>query len=226
MNTKKPLMQFNAFALAPISLFIAKNDIRYYLCGISVKNHPSLPGVLVTATNGASLACWYDKDGFTDEDRIFKVSPDLIKSAKKAHNPALENKIAFVDGRLCLVGMDGGIIIDEYYIQAGNSLIPANYPDYASIIPENKSLSSGVPSCVASWLLDLFAKSANLIHKHYSSMRFYYHNTGEDAQSSKIIVMIEGCDEFIGMVMPLQNGKSKENPLPSHFNFQCGVKEE
>jgi hypothetical protein len=217
----KHTVQFTAEALAPLALFVAKSDIRYYLCGLSVIKHPTDQGVLIQATNGAAIAFWHDKNGFVDEPRIFEITPALVNAAKKAGKGLLaaNTNITLLDGRLCLVVLDqDGEVQKELHIQAGSPVIDAKYPDTRKLFPENSNLISGIAPLINADFLALCVKASCILKgKLFAGLRFY---CDKSTPEGKTVVMIDGMSEFMAMIMPMRDGGVTMPPLPVHFDLK------
>ncbi|HFX3038679.1 TPA: hypothetical protein ACRNK2_004981 [Pseudomonas aeruginosa] len=71
-----------AHYLAAVSLFMAHNDVRYYLNGISIEP-ASQGGVLLIATNGHHIGVMHDPDGWASNKIIISPSKALVAGLKK-----------------------------------------------------------------------------------------------------------------------------------------------
>lgn len=77
----KPIVRFNASFLEPIYRFVAKNDVRYYLCGINVK--PAAEGgVILSATDGHTAIMARDPNGYAFREVTLSVDRSLVRAAK------------------------------------------------------------------------------------------------------------------------------------------------
>lgn len=62
---------------AAAMLFQAKGDVRYYLNGVAIQQHPK-KGVLIVATNGHVCFVAHDETGYVDSDRIVQIEDKTI----------------------------------------------------------------------------------------------------------------------------------------------------
>ncbi|MGU5132845.1 hypothetical protein [Pseudomonas aeruginosa] len=76
------LARAKAHYLAAVSLFMAHNDVRYYLNGISIEP-ASQGGVLLIATNGHHIGVMHDPDGWASSKIIISPSTALVAGMKK-----------------------------------------------------------------------------------------------------------------------------------------------
>ncbi|HBO9211544.1 TPA: hypothetical protein L5D58_006534, partial [Pseudomonas aeruginosa] len=76
------LARAKAHYLAAVSLFMAHNDVRYYLNGISIEP-ASQGGVLLIATNGHHIGVMHDPDGWASNKIIISPSKALVAGLKK-----------------------------------------------------------------------------------------------------------------------------------------------
>lgn len=88
--------------LLAVSHFMAKADIRYYLNGICLRPHP-VKGVMLIATDGHSLAAFYDREGYATRESILRVHPDMAKNLAAVQRHAIPYRFATVAGRPTLV---------------------------------------------------------------------------------------------------------------------------
>ncbi|MBV6308858.1 hypothetical protein KUU12_07455 [Pseudomonas aeruginosa] len=132
------LARAKAHYLAAVSLFMAHNDIRYYLNGISIEP-ASHGGVLLIATNGHHIGVMHDPDGWASNKIIIRPSKALVAGLKKRNACT-----AFIYER-------AGVISDSDWdapdvkqfapfdpgtlISAQLELVGAKYPDWRRPIP-------------------------------------------------------------------------------------------
>lgn len=230
-EAEKITMAFDAAALAPLALFVAKSDMRYYLMGLYVTPHPSKKGVIIAATNGSAMALWYDKDGVADEPRIYELSTGLIASAKKksaVDGIVFKRQVVFMGGRLCVVGTVDGecgagdkyLSGKEYFVQAGKPVIDGKFPDVWRVMPRNGNLEKGLMSAIAAQYMGLVSAAAQLIRPRMAILR-WYHDAGADRSADKdmapAVGLIDGAPEFMAIVMSCKDSGAQSCPLASTF---------
>lgn len=168
-NASVPLA-FTADALPFLALFMAKNDIRHYLNGISIKKHPD-SGVYLASTNGHSMAVWHDKDGHCDRDYILKISPELLAAVKKKKHTAmlplpLERRISMEkSGRLVLGQWGDGELKREIHIQPGTAEIDGTFPDMWRVMPDASKVAEGLHTSIQHEYIKKLAEASMLIKK-------------------------------------------------------------
>lgn len=101
---------------------------RYYLGGVRLERHPSGVGVLMVATDGHLLACFYDRDGTIEGDAIVKVPPHILKAcAKTLKNGKPRTLMLSDDVAEIYEGADS--------LTAKGCLIDGSFPDWRRVIP-------------------------------------------------------------------------------------------
>lgn len=67
---------------AAATIWMARRDVRYYLCGVAIQPHPE-KGALLIATDGHTAAAFHDVDGWCKRDIIVgSISKALIAACK------------------------------------------------------------------------------------------------------------------------------------------------
>lgn len=225
-NTSEALV-FDAKAIAPLALFMARNDIRYYLNGMYVSPHPQ-GGVYIAATDGHRLAVWRDPQGHCDQPRILAISPELIAAAKKKHKaevPFHDKRISYENGRLVLAqwnttdgkAKDGWTptALIELHIQPGKADIDGTYPNMWRVIPKEEDLVPVLHGHMqAQYLKDLGAVSALLGGGKQSWM--WHFSTGAGGNGA-VLTRFSAADNFMVITMPCRGHSSASGPLPDCF---------
>ena len=89
----KFLARVNPRYFAAITLFMAKQDVRYYLNGISIEPHPD-GGALLVATDGHRMAVLHDPDGWCASQFIVgDISRALLLACKAKARKANPNDL-------------------------------------------------------------------------------------------------------------------------------------
>lgn len=81
---KKRRCYFSAKFAHVLSVFMAKQDVRYYLNGMFITPAANKEGVLLVATDGHRMVVIWDKNGYSNGEWICQLSPQAIAAAKKA----------------------------------------------------------------------------------------------------------------------------------------------
>lgn len=133
------LARAKAHYLAAVSLFMAHNDVRYYLNGISIEP-ASQGGVLLIATNGHHIGVMHDPDGWASNKIIISPSTALVAGMKKRNAGT-----AFIYERAGVISDSDWPAPDDVkqfapfdpgtLISAQLELVDAKYPDWRRPIP-------------------------------------------------------------------------------------------
>jgi hypothetical protein len=186
--------------------FAAKEDTRYYLEGIYIEPHQK-KAVLIKATDGHIAAIFYDEEGICETAAIIQIDKEAID---KCRSPDLHlglERSLIVDGpRLSIRDHQ-----DEHYIQPGNCIIDAKYPDIAKIIPPKEKLKPGITGIYAAPLL----ATLNFENKPHQALHFFQ----EEGPEKVLVIRIERMPEFIGFIMPMRPTE-KVDPIPDWLEEQ------
>lgn len=202
---KKPDMQVSARLLSLCLPFMAKLDIRYYLCGFHVRPHPR-GGVLIACTDGHQLGLAYDAEGWADKERILSVLPDLVRHAK-----GREAHVVHTEGERLVVRDLYGV---EKYVQAGRSTIEGKFPDVLKVVPNDPAqLVPGACGNVAAGLLLRVAQAAARAGGRMPGGGSVTHWTKRQDEGGAIVSRFPAEPNFIVVTMPRRDGGDMQ-PLP------------
>ena len=160
--------------LKALLFFAAKNDIRFYLCGIQIK------GEFMVATDGYRLAvCHLPADsgldiiiGRDDIETALKIDP------KNETIEITENTL----GRLSYKPIDG------------------KFPEWKNVIPEKGDTTKSSPiSMNPKYLADFFAVSKILTGKDWDGIQIWQREDHVPA-----VVTIQSADDFFFVVMTMR----------------------
>lgn len=210
-------IEFDAKAVAPLALFVAKCDIRYYLMGLCVMPAPTGEGCIVIGCDGHRLAMWHDPEGKCSRQSVLKLSPAMVAACKKRGKLAGKRTVSLQDGRLVL----SCTIEGEVFVQAGKAEIACEgewrYPDVWRVVPDNKKLVPGLRGYMKLDYLKDIAMAGNLA----SECKFFCvsHYSSDEAGDGAIVSMIDGMKNFIIITMPMRGSTDfpVKNPLPDVF---------
>lgn len=208
-----PSIEFSAQAVAPLAMFKAKDDVRYYLNALCVMPAPHGPGCILVATNGHQLGLWYDAEGECSEQTILAFEKPLIAACQQKGGSG--RKIKFWNERLALVDSDG----NDVFIQAGKPTIEAKYPDIWRIIPTNARLTPGLHGHIATRYLRTIDAAGKIIERQTGNVGVAaYYSVGGDGHG-KIVTLFENCGHFVVVTMPERCREEYPNssPLPLCF---------
>lgn len=193
----KPEIEFTAKAVGPLSLFMAKIDIRYYLNGLCVMPSPDGVGCIIVGCDGHRMALWHDKEGKCSQQTIFKISPALIAACKKRGKSPLSRTVKYIDGRLVLIeGIDG-----ELYIQPGRPEIEGKYPDVFKVVPDPEKLVPGLRGNIQPGYMKSIGEAGKMLSDAHSAVSFY---SGDEAGHAANVAIFDAQDNFMIVTMPMR----------------------
>lgn len=213
-------LKVSGAAVSFVSVFMAHNDIRYYLKGIHMEPAPAdIGGVVLAATDGHALALWHDKDGHVDRPVIAKVTKPLLAACRKAHT-CLE-----CDGkRLAAVRYDPAKaeIRDELYVQPIPLDAPSDreawelgikFPDFMRVIGNVSEYKPGTPDCINVDLLARMyaAKQAGRNQRGKFSRAFEGAVLKQRSPGGGILVQMPYTPEALIVIMPMRGEEVPES---------------
>jgi hypothetical protein len=162
---------------------MAKNDIRYYLCGVHILADEKR-GKFYTATNGHLLGVYHEAwaDGETPFSAELIVPGDVVKALKPAKD-LLANLIQRADGRWAFDGLS-----------ADFTPVDGKFPDWQRIIP--RQVSGEQAHYNYDYLADFNACGREGWGCKYS-VEVY-----QNGLSTALVK--NGCPDFVGAIMPMR----------------------
>ena len=201
-------IKLNALAVKMVIPFMATNDIRYYLNGVSVRSSPS-NGAVIAATDGHKVLAVHDENVKCSEkcDLIIKINKDAVKFLKPDHHIIIDGQTLSITDRNCQV----------VYIQPGDCLIDGKFPRYEGLL----NLAEFQLGFAGGFFLENIKAVMQLCTLPHVTFEFYH--SIEKLEVERSVFM--GCQAqhsrlpFIGAVMPVrQSERTIEFPnwLPSN----------
>jgi hypothetical protein len=187
-------LRVSAKLAALVTPFMATNDIRYYLNGISIRPHPA-GGAVICATNGHVLGAVYDATAVCEHDIILTISAATVAALKARGNANRE--LVLRHGRVAI--MDGA---DEISLQPGNPVIEALFPQYQRVIPPAARLTPGLTghyNAAYVALLDRVAKIACPKAGPLQSVTFF---TVDSKPDTSAVARLAAEPNFVAVLMP------------------------
>jgi len=200
-------LQVNAKYIKALQHCMAKEDIRYYLCGVHIK--ATAAGKFYTATDGHRLAVFHDawRDGETPCECECIIPDNIVKAIKPRGNndavltiePTGTPDVTFGNEHATLSALDGP--------DMSFTCVNGKFPDWSRILPKETSGAAG--SYNWRYLADF-----DRIAKQAYGAKFpcdLYQNGPKTAA-----IVMNGCQDFIGLVMPVRmRNMSKPLELPA-----------
>jgi hypothetical protein len=229
METTKPTIKavFKMIYLAALEVFMARNDVRYYLNGICVKPCEE-GGCMLIATDGHRMMIIRDKDGYASREFIIPNMPRAFsicrtKIPKRSKDLAVSpSTIVIDDSRLYIVNdsyNDNGPHannIGEYEDHLHSAWpfkeIDGKFPDTERVIPRDLTESPDAAVSVNSKYLSDFHKAVERLcgKSHYTTTII------QRGKNSPLIMMVvaPGIEAF-AIIMPMRNGAEENPAIPS-----------
>ncbi|WP_159275218.1 hypothetical protein [Variovorax boronicumulans] len=195
------LARFEARHIAHLAPFMARNDIRYYLCGLCIEKAEQ-GGVYLITTDGHSMAVVYDATGMIEgTDRVVIAMPTALVAAAKRAKP-----IAGLPQQVLLTGKRVRIALDfdcsdagESYVQAGDSLVEGKFPSWRAVTPEFDKLKRGAFTGAEGVNAVYLARCAKLVsNKRFCGLSFW------QAEPRKaVVIQADAVPEMFVIIMPM-----------------------
>lgn len=136
----KFVARFRAKYLPILALFVAKQDVRYYICGFQIEPAPqSVGGVFLTATDGHTAVMIHDPEGSATEKAIVPIPKELLPKVKNDKADKMLGTERFID-----------LTESEMWITSGSDrkkrigvavdLIDGVFPNFSRILPDYSKL--------------------------------------------------------------------------------------
>jgi hypothetical protein len=170
----KDAIEVNALAMKIVFPFIAKDDIRMYLCGANIRPL-DVGGVMIMATDGHRYVIVRDPNGMTEYEINVAVQKDGLKHANSKHTfDVLSNGHAMI--------LDD--VAAQLFVQPGRSLIEGAFPRI-----ENVASVSGYKEGLSGAVNPTYLADALEISSQFGSIRFFTRD-----QDSPLMFVYGGLD--------------------------------
>lgn len=207
-------IKFSAEHLPRVAMFMARQDIRYYLNGIYIEAAEK-GGVYLVGCDGSTMAVIYDKDGMIEgaTSVIMRATPGLISACKKADRKIGNPQVLVVGKRVSVAGDFGQEHTDiEEFVQPGNPWIDGKFPNWKKVLPNFPKLKRGlISSCLNSQYLSRFSK----ITKSRNNMDGI--NFWQESENSGVVVQHLNIPEMISIIMPMRDDAENMRKLFNQF---------
>ncbi|MEX1669109.1 hypothetical protein AB4876_09310 [Zhongshania guokunii] len=222
---------FKMVYLAALEVFMARNDVRYYLNGICVKPC-SEGGVLLTATDGAHLLMIRDKSGFASREFIIPNMSHVLKICKPAQSkkskilsdtPSAividDNRLNIVTESFCKIERaenELGEYQDHLHSAWPFKEIDGKYPDIERILPrETPNIKKATPDPA----VQINSKYLADIHKAMSRLcpkTKYVTTIAQRGKYDPLVVVIGAPDiEAFAIIMPMRYDETENCAVPN-----------
>lgn len=198
-------LKFNSKFVPLVAPFVAKVDIRYYLCGVHVEAAKERPGVYVVGCDGHRMTIAYDRHGMISGDNgkgvTMRMPPAFVTACRARGGQAL----VIAQGKRISVGQDFDQEHEnsETYVMPGNPWVEGNYPDIHRVMPSWIDLKPGFASQVDPRYLADFVKLGKS-----GGVCFWQTNP-----SDPIVVQHTEHPELLSILMPRRSDERDLNKL-------------
>jgi DNA polymerase-3 subunit beta len=220
------LARVNPKYFAAMALFMAKQDVRHYLNGISVEPHPD-GGAIIVATDGHRLAVIHDPDGWCSKQFIVGgIKSPLLTACKQ------RPRLLPCEGPAALwIGTHGSVVARLPAMEAGQkaehqeptdlfgelclyacktSIVDGKFPDWRRVInTERKGNKEHFPTINAGYLNDVALAQEIILGK---SKRIAYGVSMESfGETCSVVVRTLGGelhDRFVALIMPMRQDRA------------------
>jgi hypothetical protein len=200
--------------------FMAKADIRYYLCGICIEKAKD-GGVYLIACDGHTMVLIHDTSGTFEGDAenvIFKVGPGLGSAATKASKTmrgGLRQRV-LLDGKRLKIATSYEAEGDfEVFVQAGNSLLDGKFPNWRKVVPHPSKLKAGAMSNGCGLNAYYIARLSKLSQDRRFSSVFLW----QEDSDKPVVARIEKLPELVAVIMPTRHGDTDSATAFAGFPF-------
>lgn len=209
-----------------MALFMAKQDVRYYLNGISVEPHPD-GGAIIAATDGHRLAVIHDPDGWcTSQIIVGDIKKTLLDACKKKARRHYQEEAPAA----LWIGQHGSVVTRLPTVQAGEkaehqspvdlfgelslyacktSIVDGKFPDWRRVInTERKGNKEHFPTINAGYLHDVSLAQDIILGKSNHVRGVSIEPFGE---TCSIVVRTLGGelhDRFVALIMPMRQDRA------------------
>lgn len=224
INQRPSFVRTSAEFVAYLARFASKEETRYYLKGICVERHHK-KGILMTASDGHRLGCFYDEDGILEgpESIIVPVDQKLKTAAGKKYGSLPVNFIWANGFSYVISGVDfqpsdfedvqklNGLI--EYVEPA--PLIDGTYPNWRYVIPQKQGPQK-TAMVNGNYVKDFVTKNCGGY-----GVQFFHGETRADP----ILVRVSDYHNFCGVLMPMRESASENQAMPDFMREEMRLAE-
>lgn len=205
MNTETDFTRFNVNAtlFARVALAQSSEQTRFYLCGVSIELAPhGMPGVTITATNGAHLVSAYDAEGTTTGSVVVNAPPHILKACKPWKNKK-EPRLIGDNGTIVVMDTGGTEQI------ARGTTVDGSFPEWRRAVPQPEGVAYNYGISCAVFAPEMLATLAKAMISGKSDGLIIRGATHTAAH------LVWGDDaRMIGVAMPFRDPKTARATLP------------
>lgn len=192
------------------SQFKANNDIRYYLNSVQIKKHPE-KGAFVAGCDGHVIGIYHDplaEFSCEENEIIVSLSADAAKHIKPTSR-IKHDRFVSIEGTRAKVVLEGD---HELFVNPGNCLVDAKFPDWRRVIPDISTLKIGTPSSFNARLADrvIRAEMGMTPSSSYPMVAFFRKEVDGIIDHSSGVACAFGSDKnAFAYFMPMRSGNAE-----------------
>lgn len=202
--TQELTLKVNARDLARVLPYKAKQDVRYYLNGVSIE--PCESGVVLCCTDGHTLAAIFSENSYSARKCILAMDDRTIVEV----NRAAKDERSFISVR------DEGSVLEiqsahrqlvgskTIFVQPGKAFVDGIFPAWRKILPTDEEITEGIPGTYNLEYVHRALESMRVFSSDYrrslTGVRFYHSKT---AGNESALLIRSSADYFV-CVMPMR----------------------
>lgn len=203
-------LKFSGAGAKFLSAFMAKSDVRWYLCQTINLMPVEGGGVVGVSTNGHMLGLWYDKDGQIDDQTLITATPQLCTALGKRQRTGGDTYLTVIGENLAAVNEHTEIYIQPKLKRTPLSSVPdyvceGKFPDVRAVLGDAKHVDfSG-----ANGVLPVQAKYIEAIAKAFiGADQFRKGGTGlhlgRAKENDKVYIVSADAPTAVAVLMPMR----------------------
>lgn len=201
-DTTQIRARFEAKHIARLAPFIARNDIRYYLCGLCIEKAEQ-GGVYLITTDGHSMAVVYDATGMIEgaDSVVIAITSGLIAAAKRSKTSHDLPQQVLLTGNRVRIALDFDCQgAGEAYVQAGDSLVHGKFPSWRKVTPDFDKLKRGAFTGEEGVNAIYLARCAKLVtSKRFCGLTFW-----QQEPQKAVVIQVDAIPEMFVIIMPMR----------------------
>jgi DNA polymerase-3 subunit beta len=231
------LARVNPKYFAAMALFMAKQDVRYYLNGISVEPHPD-GGAIIVATDGHRLAVIHDPDGWcTQQIIVGEIKKPLLDACKKRARRHYQEEAPAA----LWIGQHGSVVTRLPAVQSGEkaehlapadlfgelclfncrtSIVDGVFPNWRRLLSMKRNRTADpFPTINAGYLNDVSLAQDIILGKGSFGRGTYVRGVSIETVGANCSIVVRTLgsdlhDRFVALIMPMHQDPA-EAILPS-----------
>jgi len=192
VNTTEEQLSIPAKDLMAVLPFRARQDIRYYLDGISIEPVET-GGCMIVATDGHLLGAIHSPNARASSKCIIRITKEMDKAIRELPGRNEVRTVSLISGRLTLLDNE------EVCVQPGQPFIDYDkYPDWRKILPPVEQIRAGAMGLLSAKYL---AKLFRVTDSQYPDIKFFH--DCRNPEKSATIAQVGTVPGLVILIMPM-----------------------